>query len=323
MRFSVDEKDSSPNQILDEAYRSVGDVLGARSVGQLPRGPANLYDARHAAKKARLHAAETGSDTNKEVQSCKYDELWTLLERAKREEEISKDETFIRSCEIHPSLSVVLASERQLQHMVQFCTNPQEFSVLGVDPTFNIFDTNLSLTVTTYRNLRLQQKETGKPPVFIGPLLIHQRKTWQAYSAFANRLTLEKPELDGVLACGTDGEEALIDGFRRNFRYATFLRCFIHFKDNILRELTRRGLSPKDKSLYINEIFGTIQGTVKLCGLVDCDTRDEFIGKFESLKTVWEEREASSQTASGIAFFEWFRKEKVRFDQFNTTCGGE
>ncbi|KAK3752536.1 hypothetical protein QZH41_016317, partial [Actinostola sp. cb2023] len=30
--------------------------------------------------------------------------------------------------------------------------------------------------MTTYRNLKLEHKETGKPPVFIGPLLMHQRK---------------------------------------------------------------------------------------------------------------------------------------------------
>ena len=44
-------------------------------------------------------------------------------------------------------------------------------------------------------------------------------------------------ELDALLTCGTDGEEALIDEFQQNFRFATFLRCFIHFKGNIKKEL--------------------------------------------------------------------------------------
>eukprot|EP00794_Sanderia_malayensis_P015515 gene15515-17099_t len=44
-------------------------------------------------------------------------------------------------------------------------------------------------------------------------------------------MTLANPALEGVRACGTDGERAIIDGFRRNFRHATFLRCFIHFTD--------------------------------------------------------------------------------------------
>ena len=59
-----------------------------------------------------------------------------------------------------------------------FCTNPKEFSIFCIDPTFNIFTENINLTDTTYYiNLKLEQKETGQPPVFIGPLLLHHKKT--------------------------------------------------------------------------------------------------------------------------------------------------
>ena len=37
-------------------------------------------------------------------------------------------------------------------------------------------------------------------------------------------------ELDALLTCQTDGEEALIDEFQQNFRFATFLRCFYSFQ---------------------------------------------------------------------------------------------
>ena len=47
-------------------------------------------------------------------------------------------------------------------------------------------------------------------------------------------------ELDALLACGTDGERALIDEYQRNFRFAKCLRCFIHFKGNIKTELKNR-----------------------------------------------------------------------------------
>eukprot|EP00794_Sanderia_malayensis_P001058 gene1058-395_t len=104
---------------------------------------------------------------NCQPQAVKLDGLWMLLERAKREEEFGSNEIFIRDCTIHPSLNFILATNRQLDAVAQFCTNPNEFCVLAVDPTFNIFDTNLSLTVTTFRNLQLQHKQTGKP-VFLG-----------------------------------------------------------------------------------------------------------------------------------------------------------
>ena len=98
------------------------------------------------------------------------------LEWAKQEGEISRETIFIGKCTIHPDLFVVLGNGRQLQGLGQFCTNPVEFCIFKVDQTFNIFHRNISLMVTTYRNLKQENKQTSKPPVFIGPLLMHQSK---------------------------------------------------------------------------------------------------------------------------------------------------
>lgn len=288
------------------AYISVGDMAGARSIGELPRGPADIYNARNAVKKKFVQSTAGQTGVEKDADVASHDGIWMILQRAKREEDLGSDDVFIRACDIHPSIFIVLATKRQLQQITQFCTNPVEFSIFGVDPTFNIFDTNLSLTVTTYKNLRLEHKETGKPPVFIGPLLIHQRKDWQTYSNFANKLTTESIDLEGILACGTDGEKALVQGLKRNFRYAIMLRCFIHFKDNIRRELTRRGIAPGEKAGFIEEIFGKVVGDTKHCGLVDAEDRADFNNKLESLKNTWEEREAANKETTSF-----FEKEKV------------
>ena len=37
---------------LDEVYRSSGDIINVRSLNELPRGPSDLYNARHACKKS-------------------------------------------------------------------------------------------------------------------------------------------------------------------------------------------------------------------------------------------------------------------------------
>ena len=79
-----------------------------------------------------------------------------------------------------------------------------------------MFTENISLTVTTYRNLKLEQKETGQSPVFIGPLLLHQKKDWKTCSRSANCLIIEMLEIAALIAYGTDGEKAIIDGFQRN-----------------------------------------------------------------------------------------------------------
>ena len=56
---------------------------------------------------------------------------------------MSRGNVFIGGCTIHPDLFVILANDRQLQELGQFCTNPRDFCVFGVEPTFNIFDKKL------------------------------------------------------------------------------------------------------------------------------------------------------------------------------------
>lgn len=118
---------------------------------------------------------------------------------------------------------------------------------------------------TSSRDLKLHHNATKKSPVFIGPVLMRQRKDWKTYSRLASSLIAECPDLQGVLACGTDGEKALIDGLKRNFRFALLLRCFIHFKDNVKPELERRQVPPGGKK-FLDEIFGKQDDTVKYLG---------------------------------------------------------
>ena len=314
LKISVRQKGKSTKEILDDVYRDSGDVTKARSASELPRGPKDLYNARHLTKQTKefdgQNATSSAQSSNPTTSSVTIENVWTLLERAKREEEHSKDSIFIRECAVHPDLFLVLANDRQLEELSQFCTNSEEFSIFGVDPTFNIFDRNISLTVTTFRNLKLVNPNTDKSPVFIGPLLMHQHKDWRTFSKFAHTIITAKPELEGILAIGTDGEKALIDGFKRNFRYAVFLRCFIHFKDNIKRELSSRGFSSEIRKLFMAEIFGTQDGARKYCGLVDRDSEDDFDEMMATLQVEWESREDNRKDGTQT-FFEWFKTNKV------------
>ena len=122
-----------------------------------------------------------------------------------------------------------------------------------------------------------------------------------------------KPDLQGIVACGTDGEKALIDGFKRNLRFALFLRCFIHFKDNVKKEMTDRGISSEAKIQYLTEIFGKQEGTSKYTGFVDSDSAEQFDSRLESLKSEWEEgKTVCGNKTKNQTFFEWFTREKVR-----------
>ena len=56
----------------------------------------------------------------------------------------------------------------------KFCTYARHFSVFQVDPTFDLRP--FSITATQYKHLLLVNKQSGKHPVMVGPLLVHQKK---------------------------------------------------------------------------------------------------------------------------------------------------
>ena len=94
------------------------------------------------------------------------------------------------------------------------------------------------MTPITYRHLLLVTKRNGKPPAFIGPVLIHYHKTFATYHFFASSLVGLLSQLEGVRAFGTDGEKALRDAFSHEFGFAQCLTCFIHVRRNIKAKLT-------------------------------------------------------------------------------------
>ena len=113
VQASVVSKEKTPKEIIENVYHSVGDVTEARSLGQLPRGPSDVYNARFGAKySSRSHESEHQSKNVNELNA-----IWQLLEKANREERECDNSTFIRECRIHPDFLVVLASDRQLQDL--------------------------------------------------------------------------------------------------------------------------------------------------------------------------------------------------------------
>lgn len=133
---------------------------------------------------------------------------------------------FIRDTRPCPEPAFIVARDRQLDDLVRFCTPSSVFSVLTVNPTFNLAD--FDVTPITYCYCLLKSLRTNNSPVFIGPTLIHYKKTFASYLFFASSLIDLRRELQGVRAFGTDGEKPLADTFSHEFRYAVRLTCFIH-----------------------------------------------------------------------------------------------
>lgn len=114
------------------------------------------------------------------------DSLVILLTQCKREQLQRDEKAFIREVTGAPELRCVLSYNWQMEDLITFCTEPESFSVLGVDPTFNLGHFNL--TVTTYRNRKVVTKEGGHHPVMIGPMLLSQSKSFDAYNYFFSKV---------------------------------------------------------------------------------------------------------------------------------------
>ena len=115
------------------------------------------------------------------------DSLVILLTQCKREQLQQDEKSFIREVTGAPELRCVLGYNWQVEDLITCCTDPESFSVLGVDPTFNLGRFNV--TVTTFRNLKVTDKVAGHHPIMIGPLLLSQTKTFDAYNYFFSKVS--------------------------------------------------------------------------------------------------------------------------------------
>ena len=84
----------------------------------------------------------------------------------------------------------VLVYDWTLRDMERFCAEPQNFTTLCVDPTFNLG--SFHVTVATYRHpmLKSGQGSRRKHPVMLGALFVHQCKMFSTYNFFSHLVGL-------------------------------------------------------------------------------------------------------------------------------------
>jgi len=110
----------------------------------------------------------------------------------------------VRSVQAAPQPLCILATDTQLKQLQLCCTDPNNFSVLCIDPTFNLG--SFYVTPMVFLHKAVVSKCTQKHPVFLGPILIHQRLNMEDYSYFAHHIQILLPALRSIKALGTDGE---------------------------------------------------------------------------------------------------------------------
>ena len=69
------------------------------------------------------------------------------------------EQPFIREVTGAPELHCVLGFDGLLEDLAMFCTEPEDISVFGADPMFNLGRFNV--TVTLYRNLKVVDAVKG------------------------------------------------------------------------------------------------------------------------------------------------------------------
>jgi len=139
---------------------------------------------------------------------------------------------FFQAVQAAPQPLCVLATDLQLKQ-IQFCCT--DLSILSVDPTFNLGEFYIMPVVLLHK--AFVSKQTGKLPVFLGPILIHQRMNTEAHSYFAHQLQILLPPLHDIKAFGTDGEQALVNTFENASPNAVHVHCLKYFRDNIESKL--------------------------------------------------------------------------------------
>ena len=281
--------------VLADIENQMGGVSGAKAGCDLPRNRQQIYNAK------KFPVSNKGGN----VPLPGRDTLAEVMRLCK--ETVTTDQAFIRCVEAAPEPLCVLATNQQIKDLERFCT-ADSFCVLSVDPTFNLGP--FFVTPLTYSQ-KLTRSKRGTHPLLLGPVLIHQTKTFHAFYYFASTLVHLNPKLKDIRAFGTDGEVELIKAFQMAFTSAVHLRCTNHMKQNVKDKLYSLGMGHSTSKAILTDVFGTQFGTHLVQGLIDAESASTFWTTFESLKEKWNIMEMSVATHNEPQFHSWFMKREI------------
>ena len=81
-----------------------------------------------------------------------------------------KADAFVWDVKAAPEPMAVCYTDWQILGLKRFCTDPDEFTVMCADTTYNLGD--FCVTPLSYKHLMQEDIRTGKPPVLPGPVLV-------------------------------------------------------------------------------------------------------------------------------------------------------
>ena len=272
-----------PKEAISHMSSKVGSLLTVTSPGQLPR---NELQMKHAAKFSQSLSCNP------------VDELYAIMFEAKQQD---ASMSFIRDMKVLPEPAIILCSDYQLDDLVRFGCDDVDHCIVTVNPTFSLG--SFEVTPITYCHLLLECRRSGKPPICLGPILIHYKKSFSTYLFFTSSLVGLHKNLRKLKAFGTDVEECLADAFSHDFASATRLTCQIHKRRNIEAKLKDMDFLHDQRIVILDDIFGKQVSGTQYMGLIDSEDEASFHSKLEVLHSKW-----SSMHDRGSDFYDWFLK---------------
>ncbi|CAG2187890.1 unnamed protein product [Mytilus edulis] len=148
---------------------------------------------------------------------------------------------------------VILYTEEMMKDVVNLCCSGQ--TLLGFDKTFNICD--IHVTPSVFKQLSVTKIETGEPPLFVGPMFLHDCSHFDTYSIFFSHLKTKLADVDtSELVIGSDQEGSLVKAIVKSFPEATHVLCTRHLKLNLSEKMKNGvGMHRKDRLDIEQRIF--------------------------------------------------------------------
>lgn len=253
-------KSKKPKQVYDKLINENDELSGPTDLRQ-------VHDMkRRQDLKERQHTGLTGSRQNV------ADHIIEIENR------VSTNDPFIRSVirQNGKAPCIILYNDEQIQDLKTLCCTGQ--TVLGVDKTFNLCD--MHVTVTCYKQLSVTKEGTAEPPLFIGPIFIHDNSDFDTYCNFFFDLKIKLTDVDtSNLVIGTDDERALVNAIKTAFPQSHHILCTRHLRQNANQKLTDDAVDKYDKGKILDKIFGDD-------GLLNADDTICFDDKCEELESV-------------------------------------
>ena len=261
-----------PKEVVSKVSSAVGGIKNALDACELPRNERQVTYVKRQLK--------TNSSPLLSVSAT--DELSVVMHKAYME-----DQQFIREVRTVREPAIMVATDQQLNDLDRFCCRQEKFGILTVDPTFCLGD--FDVTLSTYRHLLLTCKRGGTHPAFIGPAMVHYRKTFSTYLFFTSTLVGLHQSLSTLRCFGTDGESTLIQACQHSFPFpsAIHLLCSNHMRRNIKDKLHELSIPENVRLVITQDIFGKQIGSCHYEGIVDAKSDGEFEKGVETLTRKW------------------------------------